>query len=346
MERPDFWDDNQKAQASINELKNIKAIVGDFPSFEQQIKDLSELLELAQMENDEATADQIKAEIEKLDADTRSFELKSQLSGKNDHRNAFINFQAGAGGTEACDWTDMLMRMYVRYAERHGFKVHFFDVDFNEEAGIKSATLKIEGPYAFGYLKGEIGVHRLVRNSPFNADGKRQTSFAAVEVTPEFEVGDTDIVIPDNEIERSTCRSGGAGGQHVNKTESVVLLKHIPTGITVRCQIERSQQRNAVLAMELLKAKLARKRELEREAESKQTYTDKNEIAFGSQIRSYFLQPYTMVNDHRTELKETDAHGVLDGKLDPFIEAWLRWRMQQERKAALERRPAPAAVAK
>jgi peptide chain release factor 2 len=346
MERPDFWDDNQKAQAVIVELKTIKNIIGDFPGFEQQGRDLFELLELAQAESDEATAEQVKAEAATLNEQTKRFELKSQLTGKNDHRNAFITFQAGAGGTEARDWSDMLMRMYVRWAERKGFKVQFFDVDYGEVAGINSAILKIEGPSAFGYLKSEIGVHRLVRNSPYNADGKRQTSFAAVDVTPEFEAGDTDIVIPDNEIERSTCRSGGAGGQHVNKTESVVLLKHIPTGITVRCQIERSQQRNQVLAMELLKAKLARKKELEREAESKQTYNDKNEIAFGSQIRSYFLQPYTMVNDHRTETKETDAHRVLDGDLDPFMEAWLRWRMIEERKAMNEKRPVPAAVGK
>jgi peptide chain release factor 2 len=268
----------------------------------------------------------------------KQFEIKSQLTGKNDHRNAFIRFQAGAGGTESRDWADMLMRMYVRWAERRGFKVHFFDVDFNEEAGIKSAELKIEGPYAYGYLKGEAGVHRLVRNSPFNADGKRQTSFARVEVTPEFEATDADIVIPDNELERSTCRSGGAGGQHVNKTESVVILKHIPTGIVVRCQIERSQTRNGVLALELLKAKLARKRDLERSAESEKNYAEKDDISFGSQIRSYFLQPYTMVNDHRTELKETNAGRVLDGDLDPFMEAYLRWKMVEDRKATVAAR--------
>ncbi|HYF48713.1 MAG TPA: peptide chain release factor 2 [Planctomycetota bacterium] len=341
MEAPGFWDDNQKAQNLINELKGIKSIIADFPVYEQQCKDLLELLDLAESEKDEATAEQVKNEAEALSANVRNYELKSQLTGKNDHRNAFIRFQAGAGGTEARDWADMLMRMYVRWAERKGFKVHFFDVDFNEEAGIKSAELKIEGPYAYGYLKGEVGVHRLVRISPFNAEGKRQTSFASVEVTPEFEPGDNDIVIPDSEIERSTCRSGGAGGQHVNKTESVVILKHIPTGIVVRCQIERSQIRNGILAMELLKAKLARKKELEQAAESKQTYDNKGEIAFGSQIRSYFLQPYTMVNDHRTEMKETDAHRVLDGDLDPFIEGHLRWKMTQDRKAAGVRAPAP-----
>jgi peptide chain release factor 2 len=341
METPGFWDDNIKAQALIGELKTIKNLLGDFPTYEQQVKDLQELLEIAESEKDEATAEQVKVETAKITTELKSFEIKSQLTGKNDHRNAFIRFQAGAGGTESRDWADMLMRMYVRWAERRGFKVHFFDVDFNEEAGIKSAELKIEGPYAYGYLKCEAGVHRLVRNSPFNADGKRQTSFARVEVTPEFEAGDTEIVIPDSDIKRATCRSGGAGGQHVNKTESVVLLTHIPTGIVVRCQIERSQVRNGILALELLKAKLARKKEMELAAESKQLYDDKEDIAFGSQIRSYFLQPYTMVNDHRTELKETNAARVLDGDLDPFIEAFLRWKMVEDRKA---KGVAPAAV--
>ncbi len=334
MEAADFWNDNQKAQTLIVELKQIKALIGELPGYEQQCKDLLEFLDLAEADGDEAQAEQVAGEGRTLADAVRKYELKCQLTGKNDHRNAFISFQAGNGGDDAKDWTDMIMRMYVRWAEKKGYKVHFFDVDFNEAAGINSAILKIEGPYVFGYLKGEIGVHRLVRISPFNADGKRQTSFAAVDVTPEFEPGDSDIVIPPADIERSTCRSGGAGGQHVNKTESVVLLKHIPTGLTVRCQIERSQTRNGELAMEMLKAKLARMRDLERDAEAKQSYNEKMEINFGSQIRSYTINPYTMVNDNRTELKETNALKVLDGDLDPFIDAYLNWRMAEERKKA------------
>ena len=330
MGSPGFWDDNQKAQTFISELKNIKAAISDFPAYEQQAQDLRELLELSEADKDETSAGQVQAEAGQLAQAVKKFELKAQMVGKNDHRNAFLTFQAGAGGTESCDWAEMLMRMYVRWGERRGFKVGFFDVDYNEAAGIKSAILKVEGPYAFGYLKSELGVHRLVRISPFDANARRHTSFAAVDVTPEFEAGDTDLVIPDSEIERSTCRSGGAGGQNVNKTESVVILKHIPSGLVVRCQIERSQGRNHILAMELLKAKLARKKEMERDAEVKQNYNEKGEIAFGSQIRSYVLQPYTMVNDHRTGLKETNAAQVLDGGLDPFMEAYLSWRMTQK----------------
>ncbi len=333
MEQSGFWDVPEKAQKLVAEMKTIKDLIGPLPSYEQEVKDLQELLEMAEAENDEGTAEQVETEFETLLKKIDAYELNAQLSGKDDARNVYLSIHAGAGGTEACDWAEMLLRMYTRWTERRGYKARMVDQLENESAGIRSATLKIEGPFAYGYLKSEIGVHRLVRISPFDASGSRHTSFAAVDVTPEFEASDSDVEIPEKELEIKTSSAGGPGGQNVNKVESAVQLKHLPTGIMVRCTIERSQQRNRVLALEILKAKLKRIKEMERDKELQEIYGDKKDIAFANWFRSYVLQPYTMVTDKRTELKETNAQKVLDGDLDPFIEAYLRWKLSKEQKS-------------
>jgi peptide chain release factor 2 len=284
------------------------------------------------MAEEDASLDaELEAELNKLEPKLDEFELRAMLSGPQDASNAYLKIQAGAGGTEACDWAEMLMRMYTRWAESHGFEVEIFDMDRNEEAGVRSVTLHIIGDYAYGYLQSEAGVHRLVRISPFDANARRQTSFAAVDVMPEID-GTIEIEIRSDELVRQTFRSGGPGGQHQNKTESGVRYIHIPTGIAAESRTERSQHKNDANALKLLKAKLYQMEEQKRQAEVERMYDEKGEVAWGYQIRNYVLQPYTLVKDQRTEMETAQVMRVLDGDLDEFIQAFLRYKTERAHK--------------
>jgi peptide chain release factor 2 len=326
MAQPGFWDSNAGAQEVIAEVKRLKGEVEPPLELERSLTDLVELARIGEAENDAATLDEITRETERAERRVEELELKSTLNEPHDPSNVFLSIHAGAGGTEACDWASMLARMYRRFAEEQGFAVEMVDVVDGEEAGVRSILYHLKGPYAYGYLKSELGVHRLVRISPFDAKSRRQTSFAAVDVVPELPDTDRDIEINPSDIQVDTFRSGGAGGQHVNKTDSAVRITHLPTGIVVKCQNERSQHSNRATALKILKARLIREEEKKREAQFEKMYGEKGEIAFGSQIRSYTLQPFTLVKDHRTGVEVGNASGVLDGRLMPFIEAYLRWR--------------------
>ncbi len=327
MSKPGFWDDQEKAQRQVQRLKRLRSAVEPVDELSRRFDEARELLELARSEDDEELLPEIAQELTELQRLTEALELRTVLSGPDDHRGAYFQIQAGAGGTESCDWAEMLLRMYSRYFERAGYKARVEELTPNEAAGLKSVTLSVRGADAFGYLKGEMGVHRLVRISPFDGSGRRHTSFAAVDVTPLFEEN-IEVELRDEDLKVDTYRSSGPGGQHVNKTDSAVRITHLPTGLVVQCQSDRSQHRNRATALDMLKAKLYQLKKAEREAASTQAHDEKGQIAWGNQIRSYVLQPYTLVKDHRSGLETGNVQSVLDGDLEPFVQAYLREQLR------------------
>jgi peptide chain release factor 2 len=323
MAAADFWNNQEKARDVVAELKALKAVLKPLAEAVKAAGDLATLVEMAQ--EDEDLAAEVPDELNRLEQILDVLETKALLSGPLDGSAALMTINARDGGTDANDWAEMLLRMYLNWAKDHEFDTEMLDRQDNEEAGINSATIAIRGPMAYGYLKGESGIHRLVRISPFNAEGKRQTSFAAVDVSPEVSE-QADIEIPDCDIEEQVFRASGPGGQHVNKTSSAVRLIHLPTGIAVACQSERSQHKNRATAMKLLRSRLARIAEEKREAEQAAKYNQMPKVGFGSQIRSYFLHPDQRVKDSRTGHAETNFHHVLDGHIQAFLDAYLRHR--------------------
>lgn len=324
MEATDFWDDPERSQKMTKELKSLEDTVKSYTTLSTQYDDISELIEMGYEENDPEVIPVIQESLDEFTTNLEALRLSTLLNGEYDKNNAIIRLNAGAGGTEACDWSSMLYRMYTRYADRNGFSVEVLDMLDGDEAGIKSVTFQVNGENAYGYLKSEKGVHRLVRISPFNAAGKRQTSFVSCDVMPEIEE-DLDVEINDDDLRIDTYRSSGAGGQHINKTSSAIRITHLPTGIVVTCQNERSQFQNKDKAMQMLKAKLYMLKQQENEEKISGIRGEVKDIAWGNQIRSYVLQPYTMVKDHRTGASSGNAGAVLDGDIDLFISAYLRW---------------------
>lgn len=321
MQEKDFWNDPEKAKNITQKQKGIENTIDEYKNLFERVEETIEMLEIA--EDDEDMVTEILSEVKKLKESIESMHLKVLLADKYDSNDAILTLKSGVGGTDAQDWTNMLLRMYTRWAEKKGYHVELLDVNEGDEAGIRDASLKISGPYAYGYLKAEKGIHRLVRISPYNSSGKRQTSFASVEALPLLN-DDENIVIKDDEIRVDTYRSTGAGGQHVNTTDSAVRITHLPTGIVVTCQNERSQIQNKETAMKVLMAKLVEVKERQNKEKIEDITGEMKDVAWGSQIRSYIFNPYNLVKDHRTLAEDSNAPGVMDGNIDLFISAYLK----------------------
>lgn len=324
MEAPGYWDQVEQSQAGMRELNTLKEEKQKFEDLQGQYEDIETLLEMGYEEDDPSLIPEIQSELDEFVEKFEAMRIKTLLSGEYDRSNAILKLNAGAGGTESCDWAGMLYRMYTRWADKHGFAVDVLDYLDGDEAGIKSVTFQVNGENAYGYLKSEKGVHRLVRISPFNAAGKRQTSFVSCDVMPDIEE-DIDIEIRDEDLRIDTYRSSGAGGQHINKTSSAIRITHLPTNIVVQCQNERSQHMNKDKAMQMLKAKLYLLQQQENAEKLSGIRGEVKEIGWGNQIRSYVMQPYTMVKDHRTNAETGNVDSVMDGGIDLFINAYLKW---------------------
>lgn len=323
MSAPDFWDDIENAQRVTQKNKELQDMIGEYKNLQQQREELEVLIELTMEEKDTSMIGDIKEGIKELKDHVETLYLQTLLDGEYDHLNAILSFHAGAGGTESQDWVEMLLRMYTRWAEKNEYRVKTLDLLAGDDAGIKSATILIEGLNAYGFLKSEKGVHRLVRISPFDSSGRRHTSFASVDVMPEIDES-IEVDIRQEDLRIDTYRAGGAGGQHVNKTDSAIRITHIPTGIVVQCQNERSQHMNKEVAMKMLKGKLIELKEEEQKEKIEDLQGEYNQIAWGSQIRSYIFHPYNMVKDHRTGAEVGNIQGVMDGDIDLFINAYLK----------------------
>ena len=325
MEAPDFWNDPEVSQNKMKEVKSLKDDVATYAALSTQYDDIETMIEMGYEENDPELIPEIDQMMKEFVQTYEDIRMKTLLSGEYDRNNAIVSLHAGAGGTESCDWAAMLYRMYIRWADKKGFSVEVLDSLDGEEAGIKSITFQVNGENAYGYLKSEKGVHRLVRISPFNAAGKRQTSFVSCDVMPDIEE-DVDVEIREEDIRIDTFRSSGAGGQHINKTSSAIRITHFPTGIVVQCQNERSQHTNKDKAMQMLKAKLYLLKQEENAAKAAGIRGEVTDIGWGNQIRSYVMQPYTMVKDHRTGVESGNVDAVMDGNIDPFINGYLKWQ--------------------